>query len=150
MKGELYKQAFDVEIGRRKSVANLKDNIKEKQKPNFDHIPASSLVLWKISIPYDQNLAKNVDILSLVDDGLSPQAFLAKQQIQSLSPVDELSKLFPEPPIEKHVHIIVGAVDREFRMPEAKRRRIDDEPDVRGMLFAEFRFRIIQSLTTNS
>jgi len=37
VKGELYKQAFDVEIGRRKSVANLKDNIKEKQKPNFDH-----------------------------------------------------------------------------------------------------------------
>ena len=36
---------FEVKILKDKSVAALKDAIKEKKRPNFDHLPADSLVL---------------------------------------------------------------------------------------------------------
>ncbi len=43
-------------IAANKSVGSLKDAVKEKKKPEFDHVSADTLVLWKVSIPVDSNL----------------------------------------------------------------------------------------------
>ena len=105
-----YKQAFKVEIEEGEAVATLKEVIKEKKRPHFDHILADSLVLWKVSLPYDRNLAENAKNLSLVD-GLSQVSVtdpsLNNEQIQSLSSPQKLSNIFSELPMEEHVHIIV-------------------------------------------
>jgi hypothetical protein len=104
VKGEPYKHAFEVKIGKEESVAALKKAIKEEKSPDFDHTPADSLVLWNVSIPYNHTLTDDVDTLRLLDDGL-PQ--VSDELIQSLLPVRKLSKIFSKPPIEEHVHIIV-------------------------------------------
>jgi hypothetical protein len=95
--------AFEVTIGKEEKVYGLKKAIKKETGQTFRHVDASSLMLWKVSVPCDQNLKKNVDDLHLTYDEL-PQSSL-----QSLWPLDELSEVFSEPPIEKHVHIIVMA-----------------------------------------
>jgi hypothetical protein len=47
--GEDINRIFPVMIEATKSVAILKDEIKKKKKPEFDHVPADSLILWKVS-----------------------------------------------------------------------------------------------------
>lgn len=42
-------RVFPVEIGKTKTVGALKDAIKDKRKPDFDHVAADSLMLWKVS-----------------------------------------------------------------------------------------------------
>jgi hypothetical protein len=42
-----------VEIPKNKNVSILKDLIKEKKAPHFDHIAASDLDLWLVSFPID-------------------------------------------------------------------------------------------------
>jgi Crinkler effector protein N-terminal domain len=43
-------RVFPVEIAKEKSVGALKDAIKDKKKPDFHHIPADKLTLWKVSL----------------------------------------------------------------------------------------------------
>jgi len=85
---------FPIKISKSETVGALKDAIKDKNKPIFDHIPANALVLWKVSIPADSELDQNLVNLHLVDKN-------------SLSPVDELSEVFAEPLVRKNLHIIV-------------------------------------------
>ena len=40
---------FPVKIARDEAVGALKDAIKDKKKPIFNHIPTDSLELWKVS-----------------------------------------------------------------------------------------------------
>src|SRR4030081_1617219 len=87
-------RAFEVKIGREESVAALRKAIKEKKKPEFDHIPADSLVLWDVKIPLDENLKEAVDKLGLVDK-------------KSLAPFITLSNVVPHQPIDGHLHIVV-------------------------------------------
>jgi hypothetical protein len=103
------------------SIADLKKAIKEEKRPNFDHIPADSLVLWKVSLPCDQNLKWDVGDLHLVNDEL-PQSPVAHpdDQIQLLSPDDKMSEVFLVPPIKKHVHIIVMAPPFRSTIEEAE------------------------------
>jgi hypothetical protein len=42
-------RVFPVEIANNKTIGALKDAIKEKKKPAFDHVPADTLDLWKVS-----------------------------------------------------------------------------------------------------
>jgi hypothetical protein len=120
VRGEHYNNAFEVTARKDESVATLKETIKEKKRPNFDHIPADSLVLWKVSVPCDQNLKKNVNDLHLLDYEL-PQSPVAHpdDQIQSLPPDHKMSEVFLVPPIEKHVHIIVMAPPSRSTIQEA-------------------------------
>ncbi len=46
---------FPVEVDRNKNVGDLKEAIKEKMKPAFDHITANSLDVWNVSIPIDED-----------------------------------------------------------------------------------------------
>jgi hypothetical protein len=82
---------FQVTLARTKSIADLKDAIKEKQKPAFDHVPAVTLVLRKVSIPVDSNLEGNVQSVTLV----KPLSL----------PLEELKKCFT--PKRGHLHVVV-------------------------------------------
>jgi hypothetical protein len=42
-------RVFPVEIAKTKTVGALKEAIKDERKPDFDHVAADSLVLWKVS-----------------------------------------------------------------------------------------------------
>ncbi|KAM6494879.1 hypothetical protein JOM56_009502 [Amanita muscaria] len=89
-----YKQAFLLEIKENELVSTLRKSIKEKKRPKFDHIPADSLVLWRVSVPFDQNLKENVEALNLVSN-------------DKLQTVDILSDLFPSGLQTKTVHVVV-------------------------------------------
>src|ERR1700692_556695 len=82
VKGEPYKHTFEVKIGEEETVAALKKAIKEEKSPDFDHIPAGSLVLWNAPVRFNRNLKEKVEALNLVDD-------------DSLEPPEILSDLFP-------------------------------------------------------
>ncbi|KAM6494873.1 hypothetical protein JOM56_009496 [Amanita muscaria] len=89
-----YNQAFPVRIEEDEDVGTLRKSIKEENRPKFDHIPAHSLVLWRVSVPFDQNLKENVEALNLVSN-------------DKLQTVDIISDLFPSGPQEKTVHVVV-------------------------------------------
>ena len=67
--GEDFTRIFHVEIDCRKDVGGLREAIKEKMKPAFDHITANSLEVWNVSIPIDENtnLQAEVNRLRLLD-----------------------------------------------------------------------------------
>jgi hypothetical protein len=90
--GEPRAHIFPVKISPTETIGFLKDAIKEKKQPAFDHVPADTLVLWQVSIPVDDNLEDSLG--NLVDD-------------TALSPVEALSEVFPASPIRKHLHIVV-------------------------------------------
>jgi hypothetical protein len=54
-----HRHTWALEIEATKSVGNLKEAIKEKQKHVFDHVDADTLVLWRVSIP-DERLEENI------------------------------------------------------------------------------------------
>ena len=92
--GDPSDRIFPVEIAANKSVGTLKDAIKHKKKPAFDHIPADTLVLWRVSIHDVHNLPENISDVQGVKEG-------------PLSPMDTLSEVFSDAPKKKHIHIIV-------------------------------------------
>ena len=65
--GEDSTRIFPVEIDHDENVGGLKEAIKEKMKPAFDHITANSLNVWSVSIPIDEdtNLEAQVKDLRL-------------------------------------------------------------------------------------
>ncbi|KIM72338.1 hypothetical protein PILCRDRAFT_742219 [Piloderma croceum F 1598] len=85
---------FPIEIAESKTVGALRKAIKDEKRPTFDHIPADTLLLWKVSIPVNRNLTENLSKLNFVDEG-------------SLLPVEELSDVFSDSLSRKHLHIIV-------------------------------------------
>ena len=82
---------FPVKIARTESVGTLKEAIKDKKKPLFDHITADALTLWNVSLAVDDCLKDNVSNVLRKEEALSP--------VQRLSALGE--------PEDEHVHIIV-------------------------------------------
>ena len=93
-RGDAYRHVFGVKIGEDETVAALKKAIKEKCRPDFDHIPADSLILWSVSVPFNSSLYENVERLNLVED-------------KSLQLLDTLQDVFPSALASKTVHIVV-------------------------------------------
>ena len=93
--GDQCNHIFPVEIAGTKSVGSLKEAIKEKKHAAFQHIDTDALDLWNVSKVVDQTLKNNLGKVN----------FLEKE---SLSPVDKLSKVFPNLPVEGRLHIVVG------------------------------------------
>jgi hypothetical protein len=89
--GETHNHIFPVKIAGTESVGALKDAIKEKKRPAFDHVPADTLVLWKVSLPFDDSLE---EIVKNFDGG------------EPLSPVDKLSNVLSNVD-ETDLHIVV-------------------------------------------
>ncbi|KAM6492769.1 hypothetical protein JOM56_012493 [Amanita muscaria] len=63
-------------------------------KYTFQHVDAGNLALWKISFPVTGSLQEDLSKHEFVDEEL-------------LSPVEELSDVFSEPHVQKHLHIVV-------------------------------------------
>ena len=84
---------FEVSLSRTRPLAALKVAIRGEKQPAFDHVPAHSLVLWKVSIRVDSNLKTNVESLTLIEE-------------ESLSsPVEQLRNIFS--PQDGHLHVVV-------------------------------------------
>ena len=86
---------FTVKILKTENVSILKDLIKEKQSPRLNHVVASELTVWKVSLPVDTELTV---------DGLEP-----------LHSVKKISSIFGEKDlVDEHVHILVQAPPGAF------------------------------------
>src|ERR1700685_1560405 len=85
---------FPIEIAENKSVRSLRKAIKDEKEHAFQHVDASNLILWQVSIPVNRNLTENLRKLDFVDDG-------------SLLPVKRLSGVFSDQPEDEHLHIVV-------------------------------------------
>ncbi|KAG2039316.1 hypothetical protein BDR03DRAFT_259861 [Suillus americanus] len=84
-------RTFAVNIAQTQTVGDLKDLIKDKTKRQFDLVDAKSLELWKVDLPVDVTIERN----------------LALDPTKSLSPVDEMVEIFPNAPPRKRLHIII-------------------------------------------
>jgi len=90
--GDDSSQVFTVKILKTKNVSILRDLIKEKKSPSFNHVAASKLILSQVSLPVDDDFEEN---LKHVD--LAP-----------LKPLLPLSQLFSRVD-ENRLHIVVQA-----------------------------------------
>ncbi|KAK2460127.1 hypothetical protein APHAL10511_007806 [Amanita phalloides] len=99
--GDDLNELFTVKIGKDKNVSILRDLIKEEKKPVFDHVAASKLDLFQVSVPVDDNFDER-----LKNTHLEPLKFFTP-----------LSQLFPHVRGD-HIHIVVqgpaGDVIRAF------------------------------------
>ena len=84
---------FQVVISRDESVPALKDAIKAKKHNLLKDIDADSLILYKVSIVHSPELAEHVTALELNE--------------LKLRPLDELSEVFADGLLRKHVHVVV-------------------------------------------
>jgi hypothetical protein len=92
VRGEPRSNIFPVKIAGTESVGALKDAIKEKKQLAFQHVDADTLVLRKVSLPFDDRLE---EIVRNFDGG------------EPLSPIDKLSEVFSNV-ADSHLHIVVG------------------------------------------
>jgi hypothetical protein len=98
--GDDVSKVFPIEIPSTKSVGILQKAIKNEKKPELDHLAASSLTLWKVSIPVNPHLRQYLAHLNLTDE-------------TSLLSVDDLDDVFSDEPHRKHLHIVVKPPDGE-------------------------------------
>ena len=89
---------FTVEVEKTKNVSILKDLIKEKKAPHLDHVAASDLDLFQVSLPR----GGDVDAI-FQNPNLEPLDFLL-----------QLSHVFPHVE-ENHLHVVVRSpIDGEL------------------------------------
>jgi hypothetical protein len=97
-------QVFTVKIPRNDNVSILKDLIKEKKAHDLDHVDASNLELWKVSLPVD-TLTQELTVDNI-------------KGAQQLCSVTKISSLFGEALDDELVHVLVqspsGAVHPRF------------------------------------
>ena len=67
-RGDHYNQAFTVQIKEDEDVSALRGAIKEKKKHAFKGVGAHTLVLWKVSVLFNENLKEDVERLNLDRD----------------------------------------------------------------------------------
>jgi hypothetical protein len=72
------------------TVGVLKDTIKDKKRPSFDHVTADSLVLWKLSIPV-------TDFEQRAEHITRPKDIKALEGSEKLKAVKKLSAYFESP-----------------------------------------------------
>jgi hypothetical protein len=103
--GDDVQQLFCIEIPTTNPVSVLKDAIKNEKEPDLNHVAASSLTLWKVSIPISRYLQQSVAMVDLIDE-------------TSLSSVDNLVDVFSDALHRKHLHIVVQPHPSEWTSPE--------------------------------
>jgi hypothetical protein len=89
--GDDLKKMFTIEIEETKNVSILKKLIKEEKAPHLDHVAASDLDLWSVSIPMNDDACERLENI----DNLEP-----------LKPLLSLSQVFPHVE-ENHLHVVV-------------------------------------------
>jgi hypothetical protein len=90
--GDDYMHVFVVEISRNEIVHDLKTAIKVEKHPFLNDIDANTLILYKVSIQCTPQLAEHVAALELNE---------------KLLPWVELSEVFANGLLPKHVHVVV-------------------------------------------
>ncbi|KAI8049520.1 hypothetical protein BDF22DRAFT_657730 [Syncephalis plumigaleata] len=90
--GESSFNAFSVKIASTKTVGNLKDLIKTEKSPEFNDIDANELILWRVSIP---------------DDDDNPILLNSLSEKKILRATTKLSKVFGSELPDETIHIIV-------------------------------------------
>jgi hypothetical protein len=97
-------EVFTVKVLKTENVSILKRLIKEEQSPRLNHVAASELTAWKVSLPVD-----TITPELTVDD---------VEACQKLHPVKKISSIFGEDEVDEHVHILVqaptGALHKRF------------------------------------
>lgn len=88
----------EVEIDNDKSVAALKKVIRDGHTPMLDKFAAHDLVLWKCSIPANDNLKKTLCTLNFGTSDTS---------LYHLPPASEISEHFETSLARKTIHILV-------------------------------------------
>jgi hypothetical protein len=88
-------EVFEVKILKTEKVSFLKDLIKEKLSPRLNHVAASELTVWKVSLPAD-----TITPELTVDD---------VESCQKLHSVKKISSIFSDALADEHVHILVKA-----------------------------------------
>ena len=83
--GDDASHTFPIKIAKSNTVGDLRKLIKDENTPAFDHVPANTLVLWKVSILVNRSLTQNLSNRTFGDES-------------SLLPVDELSEVFSDSP----------------------------------------------------
>ncbi|KAG2336544.1 hypothetical protein BDR05DRAFT_1063613 [Suillus weaverae] len=82
---------FAVEIAQTQTVDDLKDLIKDRAKPQFDHVPAQQLELWKVNINLD-----NLHLLNAIGD--------VGVELKALT---QLSKVFTDGVERGCIHVVI-------------------------------------------
>ena len=94
------KRIFLIEIAKSKTVSALRDAIKDKIPYRLNGIDAIELILYKVSIFDDDNLAQTLKTLRF--DG-------SDDRIEKLRAISPLSEVFPDGVERNHLHIVVRA-----------------------------------------
>ena len=102
VRGQEFHRIFPVKISPTQTVGVLKDNIKNDKPLDFCDIDADALSLYKVSLADDEDLEQALEGLTLGPHGW-------------LRPMEPLSLVFPTPPPERHVHIVVTTPTGESR-----------------------------------
>ncbi|RHZ47953.1 hypothetical protein Glove_564g71 [Diversispora epigaea] len=103
-----YENCFEVEIDKTRTVSALKELIKDKQKPNFDHLPANQLKLWKVNVSL---LKSNEKLTVLVEK--EPAVIEQKLEGEKLLAPNDVQDYFSGQPAKKFIHIIVESLPIE-------------------------------------
>ena len=101
VRGHEIRRIFAIEISSTKTIGVLQNTIKNK-KLDFRDIDADALDLYKVSLADDEGLEKALAGLTFGPHEL-------------LRPTELLSLVFPTPPRERHVHIVVTTPTGESR-----------------------------------
>ena len=103
-KDDPYGNCFDVEINKMRAICVLKDLIKDKRKPRFDHLPANELRLWKVNVSLVKSNENNkLEVLvkretAVIKEKLEGEKLLALKDVQDY---------FGDQPHKNHIHIII-------------------------------------------
>jgi hypothetical protein len=84
---------FTLKIPKTENVSILKKFIREEKAPHLDHVAASDLNLWNVSIPMDDDADERLKNIN---------------NLEPLKPLLPLSHVFPRVE-ENHLHILVRA-----------------------------------------
>jgi hypothetical protein len=97
--GDDLKKVFTVEVQTDKNVSILKRLIRVEKASRFDHVDASDLDLWDVSIPMNDDAGESIRVV----DNSEP-----------LKPLLSLSQVFPHVE-ENHLHVVVRSpIDGEL------------------------------------
>ncbi|RUS20202.1 hypothetical protein BC937DRAFT_86190 [Endogone sp. FLAS-F59071] len=96
------KRALTVKIARIDNVSMLKEAIKSKLAPRFNHVVANELELWKVDVPLD---GPNNKLAALEDDAtVDIEQVLGGEEMLALCDIGEY---FGDTHSKKHIHVII-------------------------------------------
>ena len=100
-----YDNAFNVKVNKTETVSELKDAIKENQKPFFDNVAPKELKLWKVDISLEEENEK----LKLVNEKINVNIKDIKEDLvgEELLPLSKINKHFSSQSVDEHIHVII-------------------------------------------